>query len=305
MLTSRRPPLERRLEDVLAQGRPEGRRTWLDLELDPRGATGCVNTEGGAPAPGALVTAEAEEAGARVQALANGEGCFDLGAPAAGTYRVWAESPHGTAELQRVEIADGWPQTLRFVLKSSRRVAGRVVADGQPVGSASVQAWLSPGVPRSAVEADADGRFEETVASEGDELGVTVIAPGYALKMTRVFLDEGAIEIPLTTSGGELTVEVRHGERASDRSVVLTRDGGVEWLDYLLQWGSVHSHAGGRRVVLPQVEAGSYRACLVERSELPALWAGDAPADRCTSGTLADGGRLVLALDGPVPKEMP
>jgi hypothetical protein len=264
-----------------------------------------VTTEGGAPAPGALVTAEVEEGGARVQALANREGCFDLGAPAAGTYRIWAESLHGTAEPQRVEIADGWPQTLRFVLKGSRRLAGRVVADGQPVASANVQAWLSPGVPRSAVEADADGRFEQTVPIDGGELGVTVIAPGYALKMTRVFLDEGALEIPLTTSGGELTVEVRQGERASVRSVALTRDGGVEWLDYLLQWGRVHSHAGGWRGVLPHVEAGPYRACLVERSELPALWAGEAPADRCTSGTLAEGGRLVLTLDSPAPQEMP
>jgi hypothetical protein len=302
VVTSRHPPLERRLEGALAQGRPDGRRTWLDLDLDPRGATGCVTVAGTAPAPGALVTGEAQD-GARVQVIANDDGCFDLGTPPAGVYRIWAESPSSSAEAQQVEIADGWPQTLHFDLTGSRQLAGRVIADGQPVASAHVQAWLAPGVPRSAVGADSDGRFEETVPIDETELGLTVIAPGYATRMTRVRSDDTPIEIPLTTTGGALIVDLPRGGPAGARSVLLRRADSVEWLDYLAQWGSASSGAQGRRVTLPLIESGAYTACLVARSEVPALWAGDAPSGRCVSGTLDDGGRLVLSLNaGPQPE---
>jgi Carboxypeptidase regulatory-like domain len=297
VLTSRHPPLERRMESALAQGRPDGLRTWLDLELEPRGASGCVTVAGGAPASGALVTGEAQDGGARVQVIANDDGCFDLGTPPAGTYRVWAESRSGSAEAQEIEIAEGWPQTLHFDLKGSRQLAGRVISDGQPVPGAHVQAWLSAGVPRSAVGADPDGRFEQTVPIDGRELGITVIAPGYATKMTRVFPDDAPIEIALTTAGGELIVDVRRTDTADDRAVLLRREASVEWLDYLAQWGTASAGASGKRVTLPLVESGAYTACLVARSELPALWDGDAPSGRCTSGTLDDGGRLVLSLN--------
>lgn len=95
------------------------------------------------------MTGEAQD-GARVQVIANDDGCFDLGTPPAGVYRIWAESRSSSADAQQVEIADGWPETLHFDLPGSRQLAGRVIADGQPVASARQWTWLNNNCQRGA-----------------------------------------------------------------------------------------------------------------------------------------------------------
>lgn len=297
-----KPALERRLEDVLAHGRADGGRTWLDLDLDTRGATGCVTNEAGAPAPGAVVTGEAA-GGTRVQAVANTDGCFDLGTPAPGLYRIAAESPEGFSEGADVEIADGWPQSLTLVLKARQRLLGRVVSDHGPVSGAVVQPWLPPGVPRSAVETDGDGRFGQTLPTDASDVGVTVIAPGYATKMTRVSLADAPLDVPVGSAAGALVVEVPAATSDGAR-VVVRHDGTLELLEYLAQWGTTEAGRRGTRVTLPRVEPGPYTVCRVGAAEMAALWAGDAPPDRCVSGTLNEDGRLALILE-PARAEAP
>ena len=101
-----------------------------------------------------------------------------------------AESVEGVSERTALEVVEGVESELHLVLNRSERVAFYVVSSQGPVADAAVQVWTAPGVPRGFTRTDRDGRFEVDLPPGTTEVGLTVGAPGHALKLTRVPLIE-------------------------------------------------------------------------------------------------------------------
>ena len=294
------PPVSRRLEVVVAGSRDAP--AWLDLDLPLVSARGKVLDLEGRPAPGAQVTAEEAATGARRLVLANGDGAFELGALAAGTHTVVAESPAGISEPVPLVVLDGAEQQLELVLKRPVRSAGYVRSDKGPVSGAGVQLWMAPGLPRTFLRTDAAGRFEHGLPHEVTEVGVTVTAPGYATRMSRLAVgDEEPMVIVLQAAAGTLILDSGPASGIDPMALVLAHGGGLESVGALVRWAEqAGARATGHRVVLPGLEPGLYALCHADPQDLSALWLGNPTAEeRCVSGSVPEGGVLQLELAPP------
>jgi hypothetical protein len=222
-------------------------------------------------------------------------GSFEVAQLAPGSYTAMAESVEGVSERTALEVVDGVEAELRLVLTRSDRVAFQVVSGQGPVADASVQVWIAPGVPRASTATDPDGRFEVDLPPGTTEVGLTVGAPGHALKLTRLPVAK-EVTILLGESGGTLVLELDRPGRARDAAGTpyLVHDGAIEAAGALPGWGTIH--AGSGPPVVEAIEPGVYALCLAGPEDVPLIWRGALPSGRCRAGSLEPGGTLVLSL---------
>jgi hypothetical protein len=145
---------------------------------------------------------------------------------------------------------------------------------------------------------DPDGRFEVDLPTGTTEVGLTIGAAGYPLKLTRVPVSEDRT-ITLGPSAGTLLLDLVGPGPASDAATTpyLVHGGAIEAAGALAGWGTPAAGLrSGGPTVIHAIEPGVYSLCLVGPTELSALWRGVLPLGRCRRGTVQDGGTLTLSL---------
>jgi hypothetical protein len=297
------PPVSRRLLGVSVQPVAGGAETWLDLELPTIAVRGGVVSEDGQPQGGTQVTFE-DSSGARSTTATDDAGRFEMPYLPPGKYTAVAHSFEGVSDRTPFEVAEGSESELKLVLSPSERVSFYVVSSQGPVADAAVQVWIKPGVPRAFARTDADGRFEVTLPPGTTEVGLTVGAPGYALKLTRLPISGESDEPPdahtvtLDTSAGTLVLKFPLPGRTPDSSATLylVHNGGIQDARTVAGWGTSQAGTSGNGpAVVEAIEPGAYALCpAADPAQLAALWSGPLPSG-CRTGSVEQDRTLTLS----------
>ncbi len=300
------PSINRRLEGVIVQSVAGGARAWLELVLPIVAVRGTVVSKEGQSQRGAQVTFEDASSGARTTTYTDDAGSFELPDLPPGKYTAVAESVEGVSERTALEVVEGIESKLKLVLNPSMRIPFHVVSSAGPVADAAVQVWISPGVPRSFTRTDQDGRFEVKLPPGTTEVGLTVGAPGYALKLTRMPISNDNDEssntntITLDMSGGTLLLDFQPPGRAVDSSATpyLVHNGAIQDAFTLAGWGTDQAGVSGNGpAVVEAIEPGDYALCLLtDPAQLASIWMGTLPSDRCRKVSVEQGKTKTLTL---------
>jgi hypothetical protein len=290
------PPVRRRLTGVPLTLPAGAAGAWLDLALPVFAVRGTVVSAEGAPRAGVEVALEGEAGGMRAAVTTDEAGRFDVAALRPGSYLAVARSAEGAvSEPTPLEVSDGVESELRLVLGRPARLAFRVVSSLGPVAEAAVQVWIAPGVPRGFTRTDPEGRFEVHLPPGTSEVGLTVAAPGHALKLTRLPADEGQT-IRLEASGGRLLLDLQRAGRGPEGATAyVVRDGAIEAAGALGGWGRADAGPAGGPTAVDPIEPGVYALCLAGPDEVAALWRGALPSERCRTGRVEPGRSLTLS----------
>jgi len=306
-----RAPGVRRLSGVSVPSVAGGARPWLELALPTIAVRGTVVSEDGQPQSGVQVTFE-EANKAQTMTSTDDAGSFELPELPPGKYTAVAESFEGTSERAPLDVAEGSENELKLVLKLSKRIPFYVVSSQGPVSDAAVQVWISPGVPRSLTRTDQDGRFDVKLPDGITEVGLTVGAPGYALKLTRMPVSAtetpassgsdgspNANTITLDASAGTIELDLKPPQSSFDTPVTpyLVHNGAIQEAGTLAGWGSGQAGVSSSETAeVEAVEPGVYALCFLAGSaDLAAIWQGALPPDRCRKGLLEQGRTLTLS----------
>jgi hypothetical protein len=299
------PPVSRRLTGVSVHSAGE-RSAWLDLALPVFAVHGIVVSNRGQPQSGVQVTFEDTSSGARTTTATDDAGGFELPDLPPGKYTAVAESIEGISERTPLQIVESIESELKLVLNPSERISFSVVSSQGPVTDAAVQVWIPPGVPQWFTHTDADGHFEVKLPPGTTELGLTVGARGYAIKLTRLHISRESDESPnansitLDESGGTLVLDLQPPGRVADSFMTpyLVHAGAIEAVGTLAGWGVNQADVNGRGpTVVDAIEPGVYSLCMVaDPSELTAFWFGSLRSDRCRTGSVEEGGTVTLSL---------
>ncbi len=273
---------------------------WLDLSLPTIAVRGTVHSEEGQPQRGIQVSFEGSS-GFRTTTSTDDVGRFEMPVLSPGRYTAVADSPEGASDRTPFEVTDGSESELSLTIHPSMRIPFYVVSNQGPVSDATVQVWIAPGVPRAFARTDQDGRFEVKLPAGTTEVGLTVGAPGYALKLIRVPVStesdpsQKANTITLGTSTGTLVLNLQPQKTTSDTSAALylIHNGAIQDARTVAGWGSdqaVASDAGP--AVADAIEPGAYALCLL--ADPAELWQGALPPEHCRSGSVEPGGTLTL-----------
>jgi hypothetical protein len=299
---STQPPINRRLVGVNVPSTARGARALLELDVPLIAVHGIVVSDQGQQQRGVPVTLE-DSSKVRTTAATDDAGSFEIPELPPGNYTAVAESGDGVSERTPLEVIDGTESELKLVLSPTRRVPFYVVSSDGPVEDAAVQVWIAPGVPRSFTHTDRDGRFEVKLPRGTSEVGLTIGAPGYALKLARVAVPSevdpspDANKINLSPSGGTLELDLKPPGRSLESSITpyLVHNGAVEFAGRLATWGTDRASGDGSGEV-EAIEPGVYALCLVaDPAELAALWQGKVPPDKCRADSVVQGRTLTLS----------
>jgi hypothetical protein len=282
-------------------------RAWLVLDLPMIAVRGTVVSVDGQPQSGVQITFEDASSGARTTTATDDAGSFELPDLTPGKYTAVAESVEGVSERTGLDVKDGIESQLKLVLNPFKHIPFYVVSSQGPVADAAVQVWIAPGVPRFFTRTDRDGRFEVKLPPGTTEVGLTVGAPGYALKLTRLPISSESDESPnaantitLGASGGTLVLDLHPPGSALDSSTTpyLVHGGAIEEAGALAGWGTDQPGASGDEpTVVEAIEPGVYALCLLANpAEAAALWLGALPSNRCRTGSVEQGRTLTLTL---------
>jgi carboxypeptidase family protein len=296
------PPVTQRLLDVNVRPANDGASTWLDLDVPAVPVRGSVVSPDGNPQPNVEVVFE-DSHGARTTTGTDNAGRFEMPDLPPGKYTAIADSPNGTSDRTQFDMADGSSSELRLVLNPFKRYMFDVVSNQGPVADAAVQVWIKPGVPRAFVRTDQDGRFDVNLPPGTTEIGLTIGAQGYALKLIRLPISnesnasQDAHTITLDTSAGTLLLNLRQPGPAPDDSILyLVHNGAVQDARTIAGWGSDQVNAGvNGPAVVQAIEPGAYALCAVEPASVAMLWSGQLPSDRCTKGSVEEDETLPLS----------
>jgi hypothetical protein len=296
------PPISRRLSGVSVQTQGETT-AWLDLTLPAFAVHGTVVSEKGQLQSGVQVTFENIGNGTRASTATDDTGAFELQDLLAGKYTVVAESVDGTSDRMPFQIASGMESEVNLRLTPSERVPFDVIARQGPVADAAVQVWIQPGQPWYFTHSDQDGHFEVKVPPGTTEVGMTIAAPGYAIKLTRVKVptDNDSSDtntINLDDSGGTLVLNLKPPGRSLDgfATPYLVHDKAIEAVGTLIGFTDLAGASSSGAAMVKAIEPGDYALCfLPDPTLLPALWQGGLPPDHCQKGSLKYDETLTLS----------
>ena len=297
------PSISRRLSNVSVQSLGETT-AWLDLTLPAFAVHGTVVSENGQPQSGVQVTFENISNGARASTATDDAGAFELQDLLPGKYTAVAESVDGTSDRTPFHIAGGIETEVKLMLTPSERIPFNLISRQGPVADASVQVWIQPGQPWYFTRSDQDGHFEIKLPPGTAEVGMTIAAPGYAIKLTRVKVSTESDSsdtntINLDDSSGTLMLDLKPPGRTLDSSATayLVHDKAIEAVGTLMGFGSYSHNTGSNGAAMVKaMEPGDYALCfLPDPALLPVLWQGALPPDRCQKGSLKHDETLTLS----------
>ena len=296
------PPVTQRLLNVSVEPPGGEASAWLDLDLPAVAVHGNVVSPNGKPQRGVEVIFEGSS-GIRTTTSTDDAGRFEMPDLPPGKYTAVADSPDGSSDRTPFHVGEGRGSELLLVLNPFKRVTFYVASSDGPVANAAVQVWIAPGVPRAFAHTDQEGRFEVSLPPGAAEVGLTIGAQGYALKLVRMRVPSEsdasaeARTITLDTAAGTLVLNYPPAGRASDSfsTLYLVHNGAIQDARTIAGWGS--DHAGNNvngPAVIEAIEPGDYALCLIDPSNVAALWSGRLPSDRCSKGTVEEDETLTL-----------
>jgi hypothetical protein len=254
----------------------------LRIELPQTVVSGRVINSDGSPEPQALVTLRSPDNKVFEQTSTQADGAFELFGFEPGSYRVRAEAFQRSSEIVTVRASETLTSNVDLVLQNDVFVRGKVQARNTAGVGAKLTA-LQRGVRTDFVpntSTDGRGLFELKLPPGTRVFDLIVRAPGFALAMGRVAVQQDAKFLTLTVdqNGGELSLEL-----PEDGDAIVRHDGGefpVRWLTATAD--GVIVEAEDRHVArLGKVEAGEYTLCR---------------ADQCSGGIVTPNGSLLLSL---------
>ncbi len=279
-------------------------KAWLDLELPRIAVRGNVVSADGQAQRGAQVTFENSN-GIRTTTSTDNAGNFELPDLPPEKYTAVAASPEGVSDPTPFEVTQVSERELKFVLNPAMRIPFSVVSRQGPVPNATVQVWIAPGVPQAFAHTDQDGHFKINLPPGTTEVGLTVGAPGFALKLTRLKVSSDTDETPdantitLDDTGAKLVLNFQPpGQtQASSGVLYLVHNGGIQEARTIPGWGSDQAGASGDGpATIDAIEPGKYALCSLEDpSQIAALWSGQPPSDRCSAGSVEEDETLTLS----------
>lgn len=307
------PPVTQRLLNVSVQP-TASTSTWLDLQLPAVAVHGSVASPDGKPQSNIEVTFE-DTSGVRTTTSTDDAGRFEMPDLPPGKYTAAADSPDGSSDRTPFEVTEGSSRELKLVLNPFNRYSFNVVSNQGPVADAAVQVWIKPGMPRAFVRTDDNGRFEVSLPPGTTEVGLTIGAQGYALKLTRLPISsdssddsQDAHTITLDTSAGTLVLNFQSPGRgvyssttdssAADSfdTLYLVHNGAIQDARTIVGWGTDQAGANiNGPAIVDMIEPGDYALCRVDPAQVSVLWSGPPPPDRCRKGSLDENETLTLA----------
>jgi hypothetical protein len=310
------PHTNRRLVDVDVPSVAGGASAWLELVLPTIAVRGTAVSEDGQPQRGAQVTFE-NSSGAATTTSTDEAGSFEMPDLSPGKYTAVAESSEAASDRTPFEVAADSESELKLIVHPFKRIPFYVISSQGPISDATVQLWIAPGVPRAFGKTDQDGRFEANLPDGITEVGLTVGAPEYALKLTRMPLSNASDPssdpsqhtdtIKLDTSGGTLVLNFQPPEGALDSSATLylVHNGAIVDARTVAGWGTDQAGTSGDGPAeVDEIEPGDYALCFVtDPAQLAELWQGVLPSDRCSKGSVEQGQTLTLSPQSPTPPQ--
>ena len=309
------PQTVRRLVGICVPTVAAGKTAALDLELPTMPVRGIVVAEDGRPQNGAQVTFVADGSGYQTTTPTDDAGKFEMADLPPGKYNAVAESSYGPSDPTPFAVTDGSESQLKLILHPNLHIPFYVVSkDQEPLSDVTVQVWLAPGVPRALGRTNRDGRFEATLPPGTTEVGLTVGAPDYAIRLVKMPVSSTPVAnqgdpsqnqntITLDTNGGSLVLNFEPPEGTLDRSTTLylAHNGALVDARTLAGWGTDQAGANSDGPAeVDAIEPGDYALCVVkDPSQLASLWQGDLPQDLCSMGTVKTGQTLTLAPQSP------
>lgn len=253
----------------------------FEIELPRTIVTGRVVNEDGIPERGAIVNLQSFDGQTFEQTFSEADGRFEVFGFEPGTFSIQAQRFRRSSELMKVTASATETSGIELVLRSDVIVRGRI----RSRSAAGIEARLSA-MPRNVpilimpeTTTDGDGRFELKLPAGTRSFDLMVQAPGFALGMGLVVIQDGKfLTITADQNGGELSMEIPVGA-----DTVLRHDGAefrARWLATLSRF-PIESQDGWDLVRLPNVEAGEYTLCA---------------NGRCQTGFVPPNGRLALTL---------
>jgi hypothetical protein len=312
------PETIRRLEGVAVPKVAAGSSAWLDLELPAIPVRGTVISEDNQPQINAQVTLEAAGSGYRTSTSTDGEGSFEMSDLPAGKYNAVAESDYGISEPTPFSVTGNSESQLKLILHPYLHIPFYVVSsDKEPIADATVQVWVAPGTPRALGRTDQNGRFEVNLPPGTTEVALTVGAPDYDLKLTKMPVsstpaandgdpasdlntseNNARNTVTLDTNGGSLLLNFEPADGTLDRSstLYLVHNGAIADAHTLAGWGADQPGAGSDGPAeVDGIDPGDYALCVVTGpSQLDTLWQGQVPQASCTVGAVKAGQTLTL-----------
>lgn len=280
----------------------------VEVRLPDTRVFGRVVDEQGGPVEGARVSATPE--GEWVMTDTGADGAFELRALPAGRV-VLAASRRRQADdesspaVQAVLVEGQTLGPLELRLEGSRPVTGWLESDRGPVVGASLRLRPTdpPGGGSAQARSDLDGAFTARLPRRARRASVVVSAPGHALRAYEVLTDGTPLRFQVPLAGGTLRVLLPPDvEALADRGLaVAVFQNGVHIPRHVLwEWARGHGWQAlePREMVVPNLAAGEYQACLLpglfDAAELVPFLTGQQRG--CVAGTLLEGAELRLVV---------
>jgi hypothetical protein len=276
---SETPMAKRNFPAVKLRARDDGS-LEADLRLDLTMLQGDVVEANGAPPSETVMLNISSKEGEFIQPRTTEDGRFAVYGLAPGSYEVVASAYLRESKPVDVEVRPGGePPMIRLVLLANRELKGLVKSAFGPVAGAKIIA-SSTDVPTSVVpifDTDERGMFTAILPPGAEQLDVVVEPPGFALKFFHVKWEKRQLVVPVTQSGGTLTIN------GIDPSVALIRHAGATVrLHTLRTWFAASST--GDRTSIAMLEPGMYSVCPLDNRSA------------CASGFLPAAGALELEM---------
>jgi hypothetical protein len=300
-----RPAVSRTLIGIDVAMVAAGTTAILDLPLPTIAVRGVVVSEDGRLQRGAQVTFE-EQNGAQSAVSTDESGAFELPDLAPGNYTAVAQSQDGVSDRTPFSVVQGMETVLKLIFHPSLKAVFYVSSDDGPVSDAAVQVWIPPGVPSGFARTDKNGKFTVKLPPGTAQVGLTVGASGYALKLTRmpVVTDPNAppdaSTVMLSRAGGTLDLNFDPPEGTLDpaATLYLVHDGAIQDARTVAGWGTDQAGTSGDGPAeVDAIEPGNYALCISNgQSDITALWQGPPPDSQCSEGAVKQNETLTLTV---------
>ena len=261
------------LRNVHAE-REENGELRLDLTVPATKVTGNVTTRGGTAAD-ALVTIQGS--GGFLSQLETSGGAFVIRGLSPDSYQITAAGKAGSTMrpydllLDKAEAAQ-----VSLEIAPAPQLRGTVVSPFGSIAGADIFATRTGDTPRliAPIRTDAAGNFDIRLPVGTEDVTIVAHAPGYALRILRMRVENKAVQIALMPQGGALRLDASNGGFLIHDTAVVP----VDLLTYLAP-----GRMDGRVFEIPIAEEGSYALCRAPIVD-----------DRCERAMLARYGSVTL-----------
>jgi hypothetical protein len=284
-------------------------RAAAEIHLPATRVFGKVLDDGGRPVPAANFSVSTDTD--LVMTKTDESGTFDVHGLPEGLAQAAAKFSSGEGEWTSDRLAlflrDGesvGPLELR--MRKSKRISGTVQSSRGPVPGAGITVVpLRPTMMfGDSVRTELDGTFTANVPGPTTTAAVIVSPPGYALQAFPLVV--GDVPQPLTVSGPGGDIEILFPEKSEEVekgeiSLWVFQNGlpiPTSALNYWIQGHGTDISDAGKKLVVPALAPGEYRACLAAQAVFVAWEASgwSSSLAKCATGQLTAGGALRLDL---------